>query len=307
MKIAVLSRYKETDESWQNRLIENNYEVITYNKHSGQNLLPNIGRESHTYINYIINNYYNLPDEILFSQYDPTDHFRHATNEQRTDSTQLFLKSCLYDFIGIRPGQFPYTAAKIRKVKWIETCKKIYKTFDKTDYNHLISTGSTLNGVFRVSKNAILGHPLDFYKGCMKLLDYSVHPIEGYFFERMWRFLFTDYGYVDEIKHSYLVNYPLLYKHNTHKSRVFNDTFGHIKLYSDGNISSNGICYHSHKNERFWAIKDKKILLFSYCGALTNIVYIDENMPFTVDTFNFSTKSWIKNNGCVLDCLNYDV
>ena len=303
-KIAVLSRFKETDESWQNELINNNYKVITYNKHSGQNLLPNVGRESHTYISYIINNYYNLPDEILFSQYDPTDHFLRANKEE-------FLHSYLYDFIGIRPGQFPYTSAKIRKVQWIETCKKIYRTFKQSDCSRLISTGSTLNGIFRVSQKAILSHSLDFYKRCIKLLDYSVHPIEGYFFERMWRFLFTDYGYIDEIKHSYLVNYPLLYKHNTHKSRVFNDTFGHIKLYSDGTIASNGICYHSHKNERFWQIKNNTILLFNYAGALTNRIYISSEFPFKLDTYDYnrccllSRTHWITNNGSVKDILMY--
>ena len=306
-KTAVLSRFKETDDYWHNTLIDNDYDVIIYDKYSGENILPNVGRESHTYISYIITNYHNLPKEILFSQYHPKDHFIHATKEQRSNAVDIFLNSFLYDFIGIRPGQFPYTAAGTRKVPWIKICKDLFVEFDQQDINKLISTGSTLNGVFRVSKEAILKHPLFFYEHAISLLDHHVSPMEGYFFERIWRFLFTNYGYIDNIKYSYLINYPLLYSHHAHKSRVFNNTFGHIKLYSDGNISSNGICYHSHKNERFWSIRDKKILLFNYCGALTNIVHIDENMPFIVDTFDISTKSWTKNNGRVLDCLNYNV
>ena len=37
-------------------------------------MLDNVGRESETYLNYIINNYYNLPDIIVFSQAKITDH-----------------------------------------------------------------------------------------------------------------------------------------------------------------------------------------------------------------------------------------
>ncbi len=304
-KTAVLSRFKETDNHWYYTLVNNNYSVIVYNKYSGANLINNVGRESHTYIHYIIQNYSNLPDEILFSQYDPKDHFIHASKEQRDDSVNVFLNSYLYNFIGIRPGQFPYTAARVRKVQWVKTCNKLFNRFTQSDVNSLISTGSTLNGIFRVSKNAILKRPLSFYKKCIKLLDYSSHPIEGYFFERIWRFLFTSYGEIDNIKHNYLIDYPLLYQHNNHISHVFNNTFGHIKLYSDGTIASNNICYHSHKNERFWQINSDTIFLFDYTGALTSKVYIAQDFPFKIDSYSFDKRIWISNNGLVKDMLMY--
>lgn len=73
-KFVIISRYDE-DVSWVNNL---NCDYIIYNKGEeisiSSNSLPNIGREAHTYINYIIENYYNLPDVIAFVQGNPFHH-----------------------------------------------------------------------------------------------------------------------------------------------------------------------------------------------------------------------------------------
>jgi len=305
-KVAVLSRHKEGDTYWYNTLINHGYEVIVFNKHNGDNLLPNIGREGHTYLYYITQNYDNLPDEILFSQYDPRDHFQDANKEQKHNSEQYFLKSCLYDFIGIRPGQFPYICGGKHVIKWIDTCNKLFESpLDNHDINRMISTGATLNGVFRVSKDAILSHDIMFYKRCLEILSHSIHPIEGYFFERIWRFLFTNYGAIDNIKYKQYIDMPLLYKHYTHKSFVFNNAFGHIKLYNDGTISSNDICYYKHRNERFWKLSNDNILIFDYCGGLTNKIFLKDSMPMNLDTYNLDMLIWKKNNGSINALFNF--
>lgn len=74
----VVAKYKE-DISWASRISKSN--VIIYDKSDENNnyiKLPNIGRESHTYLTYIIGNYENLPDRICFLQGDPCVHLSYT-------------------------------------------------------------------------------------------------------------------------------------------------------------------------------------------------------------------------------------
>ena len=73
----VIARYNE-DVSWTT-VIDNPDIVCTiYNKGQPINLpyvqLPNIGRESHTYLHHIIENYNNLADVTVFCQGDSVFH-----------------------------------------------------------------------------------------------------------------------------------------------------------------------------------------------------------------------------------------
>ena len=61
----IIARYNENI-NWLNSLVNN---CIIYNKGEkldidNQIILKNVGRESHTYLNYIISNYENLPNII---------------------------------------------------------------------------------------------------------------------------------------------------------------------------------------------------------------------------------------------------
>lgn len=72
---VVVAKYNE-DTSWTEDL---KYDFILYNKNPGdvhlfENNLPNVGRESHTFMTYIVDNYDNLPSYIAFVQGNPFDH-----------------------------------------------------------------------------------------------------------------------------------------------------------------------------------------------------------------------------------------
>ena len=73
MKIVV-SRYNE-DIEWTKPFGEH---VVLYNKGDdfieGAIVLPNVGREGHTYFHYICENYDNLDDYTVFLQGNPFDH-----------------------------------------------------------------------------------------------------------------------------------------------------------------------------------------------------------------------------------------
>jgi len=81
----ILSRYKEKI-TWINKIIDNKCieKIIIYNKnenyinfkHNKVSILnvKNVGREGGTYLDYIIDNYDNFPDNLIFTQADPFTH-----------------------------------------------------------------------------------------------------------------------------------------------------------------------------------------------------------------------------------------
>ena len=75
--VFVIARYKE-DVNWVKKL---SYKYVVYNK-GGDNIhggikykkLPNVGREAHTYLAYIVDNYNTLPKYVGFLQGEPFFH-----------------------------------------------------------------------------------------------------------------------------------------------------------------------------------------------------------------------------------------
>jgi hypothetical protein len=296
-KIAILSRYKEQNSLWKSILEQFGYKIIVFNKFEGDNLIPNIGREGHTYLYYIVNNYKKLPYEILFSQYDPIDHFKENTVwESKNYHTNIkkFLTGFLYDFIGIRPTDFDYVV-RDRPINWIEYCKKIFDKFEENDINRLISCGANLNGVFRVSRRSILKRPLSFYQNCLDLLSNDIDPDEGYFFERIWKYIFTNYGCNNNAYNIFVDNYFLFgmdygiddrwtrksnpissnFSGNIISDRKWkNNSYGHIFLHNSGLIMSNykNTSLYSSPNEVYWSINDDHRLRFhNAMGSITSI------------------------------------
>lgn len=80
-KHLIIARYRE-DAGWLKNidfpifLYDKSYpaHIAGLNPHITQQTLPNIGRESHTYNQYILDHYDNLPDVCIFSQCHPFDH-----------------------------------------------------------------------------------------------------------------------------------------------------------------------------------------------------------------------------------------
>jgi hypothetical protein len=89
--IAVIAKYKE-DISWVNQL---KCPYIVYDK---SNDIPNVGRESETYLRYIIANYEKLPNYILFLQGHPFDHLTIGTVDYINESIDKILDNNI-DFL----------------------------------------------------------------------------------------------------------------------------------------------------------------------------------------------------------------
>lgn len=93
----VVARYNE-DIDWLKDEIHN---CVIYNKGHALNIeneimLENLGRESDTYLNYIIDNYYNLPDVVVFTQARISDHYISNGNDDVNNLLKIKDEAFLY-------------------------------------------------------------------------------------------------------------------------------------------------------------------------------------------------------------------
>lgn len=304
MKVAILSRYKESNETWFRFLKENGYEIIVFNKYQGENLIPNVGREGHTYLKYIIDNYHNLPEEILFSQYDPLDHmYKMPLLVSKVNNGKIFLNSNILDFVGINPTDYDLYV-RGRRIDWYGFSKIAFENFSEAELYKLIAIGSTLNGVFRVTKKAILRRPIETYVKCLEMLSGDSNPLEGFYFERIWKYMFMQIGNFSE-KYSHFNNRIFLFglKNKsvsiTDQGRKFTrqyNNYGQIKLFEDGTICSNGnVSYYTHPNESYWKIEGDNLYIMNTCGAVTSRYRLNlEEKEFSGDFWDIEKGEWIE-------------
>ena len=179
----VVSRYNE-DIQWTKQF--NN--VLIYNKGGAlEDLhfkLYNVGRESHTFYYHICNNYNKLADYTIFLQGAPFDH-----SPNLVKNIKKFMKKTNIDFAFLSENikkcnlnQCPHHPTPLPLKS---TYKKIFGKEAETDFT--FGAGAQ----FIVSKEAIRRRSLKFYTNIVKMLEYSVHPVEGYCLERFHKLIFT--------------------------------------------------------------------------------------------------------------------
>ena len=201
----IIARYNENI-SWTNQFDNK----IIYNK--GNTLensiqLPNVGREAHTYLYHIINNYNNLAEFTCFLQGNPFDHSPNLFNN---------INEFKYD-IG-----YYNLASRVLETK-IVGCIHESGLPIKEHYNYLfkdtlynISNTKFLFGAgaqFIVSKEIIHLHPLNFYENLIKLTDYSDRACGAWTLERLWSLIFSypNFTTYEFIQHNEY--YPEINKH----------------------------------------------------------------------------------------------
>ena len=182
----VVARYNENID-W----IKKYKNVIVYNK--GESLdqisftkLDNVGREGHTFLYHIINNYDNLSNWTIFVQGNPFDHcpnfYEKIDKLYKLDVKEdfNFLSDIIYNS---NISNCPYHSNI--------PLKKVYNDLfnkEEEDKPIVFSPG----GQFYVSKKLILTKPKNYYEKILKLLDYNINPIEGFCIERLWKYIFEN-------------------------------------------------------------------------------------------------------------------
>ena len=174
-------------------------------------LLPNVGRESDTYLHYIITNYHQLPDAVVFTQARIADHkgkddVNYLLNLK--NEALLYSKSQLvlvhHDY-----GRCPSfdRAWNLREdgyflrdnyknntpVVFIDW----FKEHIQPDYpDPILVYGSA---IFAVRKDLILQHPVEYYEKLRLEVNHHINPTEGHFVERAWYYIFDAPKKIDSI------------------------------------------------------------------------------------------------------------
>lgn len=201
MRKYVIARFNE-DLAWLNSLPQD--EVIVYNKGSplqSKNVieLPNIGRESHTYLTFIVANYSHLPDVTIFTQGNISDHVPMNTASDSEYLTGLadqaanngisnnFNNTAIPLDWNIRQKQDLIDNFSVR-----DPTKAVFGDWFKVNFgidfpasNCKISYGS----VFAMRKDKILSRPKHFYSGLLAQHSGENAPIEAHFLERSWYYI----------------------------------------------------------------------------------------------------------------------
>lgn len=210
----VIARYSENLE-WANK-----YKIFStvYNKGNdileGSISISNIGREAHTYLYHIVNNYHNLAEYTAFVQGNPLEPHSpniHTYLEYIIDSNEL-----MPDFFWISEriveGDFEYKRepyhAIFPNIKY--AYEKVFGMEPKIE-KFIFGAGAQ----FCVSKNRIRQRPIEFYRNILDIFEYNpgenydqlslnllgnpgihkeYHPINpelGLHMERFWGFIFN--------------------------------------------------------------------------------------------------------------------
>ena len=201
---VVIARYNE-NLSW----IESNFpcdKVTVYNKGlDNLNLpsncqvikLPNIGRESHTYLHHIIENYNNLANRTLFLQGDPFDHKSFIYNplsKYKTINTGHICKNiiavCVYDnlykmsnsLLNIKWNQTKWHDINISNETLLDFNKKIFGTKNISNDGKI---GVVFGAQFAMDKEKITCNSISYHQEIYEIFN-NQHPIEVHYIERLW-------------------------------------------------------------------------------------------------------------------------
>jgi len=195
----VIARYNE-DIRWSNgypRIIYNKGEKIEWLPDDEQVMLPNVGREAHTYLTYIIDNYDKLPKYVMFSQGGIDDHIGTIGIDSYINPDYDFVVAgfCYLKEWDESTGRLNHHGVwlemlkqgKLRKallsyVEWFE--KVLHAPLDN-------GTLYTPGAIFFVSSKLIHKRHIGFYKKLRGYLEDHPNPEEGHYMERSWFYIFA--------------------------------------------------------------------------------------------------------------------
>jgi hypothetical protein len=203
---VVIARYNE-DLAWVKEEFPTE-RVIVYNKGKDDLILsknciikklPNIGRESHTYLYHIINNYNNLAERTFFTQ-----------GAQETEKYRVFFPLKKYKKIAstncnniiaarcfiMKEEVLRSRLDNFKNTKWHDTVMREYDFVgfkhkfvdikkDNTPYFY-----GTYGAIFAVDRDKVLRNSIDYYQNILNVLD-NIAPIEGHYMEKLWDRVFS--------------------------------------------------------------------------------------------------------------------
>ena len=193
----VVAHYNENVE-WLNKYQGKNLHLyckgnpprITCNLH----ILPNIGREAHTYLKYVVDRYDSLPDIVFFTQGNIKDHYWHDISYfLNLESNEFSSKN--KDLKLFKTG----ISDEYRINEWNSTKLQPCEFPGNIWFNKFVNSEINLDttpiyiywaAIFSVRKQAILSRTKDYYKTLLSQLQINT-PELAHFIERSWYYIFN--------------------------------------------------------------------------------------------------------------------
>jgi hypothetical protein len=272
---VVVAHYKE-NLSWVERLAHDDINnIFIYTKGDKEPVLknpkvrivrlPNVGRESHTYLSHCVSQYEQMKagssNFVFFLQGDP-----HGMNEVRVPEwmecvssgglkyTYNFRISSPFDFLNKGRCQSWAGATDPASCDVKEWCER----FIKKDCEF---SGVPIfwNACFGVSTERILSNPSEKYK---KIIDdelNTINPECGHYCERLWYYMFN----MDEVKLDVGVQ----------DCYDFWGGVGGLKHYGMMRLNKDGsVGFYSHPNESYWRSEGDSIVLMDRTKKPTSVL-----------------------------------
>jgi len=210
----VISRYNE-DLEWLKEEPFNKYPSTCYNKGTNQNFykpqnmkifnIPNVGRESHTYIYHIVNNYNTLPNYIMFlpgscnikykkdraiiwiMAIEKTKYPTFLSNKHQNGIKNKFYNFQIEEWESSDTKNKNLNPEKTLQLHTIRPFGKWYENHfgDKHIYHVFY------NGVIGASRQHILTTQIEKYITFIEELNKHSNPEVGHYFERAWAAIFN--------------------------------------------------------------------------------------------------------------------
>jgi hypothetical protein len=206
----IVSRYNEKL-TWLLNYPFTEFKYIVYNKGDDEDFeklnvikiinLKNVGRESHTYLYHIIENYDILPNILVFfpgsieleSKYNKAKSILiNIINSQFLNAYFIGKKTkSLYENFNDFSIDHHTSTSKENNSKnnesELQKCKlRPYNKWYKFFFKHNNAKWFTYCGIFSINTKDIKQHPKERYKNFIKILEQSSNPEAGHYIERSW-------------------------------------------------------------------------------------------------------------------------
>jgi hypothetical protein len=203
---VVVARYRE-DVSWLAALP---WPAVVYDKSGtpGPHALPNVGRESHTFLHHILSRYPEFPDCTVFLQADPFPHLAPGTRPEGLARTIAELAARGVAFKGLADytvrcdalGRPHHLRDELGRGKWAGWGRDIpvgelYAALFAGPVPESFHTRAPA-GLLFVSSGRILARPRGLYARAMAaiLADPQDAGNTGHALERLWSLIFNGYA-----------------------------------------------------------------------------------------------------------------
>jgi len=154
--------------------------------------LPNVGRESHSYLYHIINNYHKLPEITVFLQGDGREVARnlcfrnpmdYVYNVKNNVTCKVMKRLSKWGRIRHYGKWFKMlNSGKIRRANL--TLGEFFE--ELFGFPHPSDFPFCPRGCFAANRDMIKRHPVEFYRKAISFVDNHPNPEEGHYFERLW-------------------------------------------------------------------------------------------------------------------------